>query len=184
MMPMLLQPLVVFAALRGPSPTARPVVGQHVAVLQKQHYRTGERTHGVVAAVLTRAPQHCARASEPTPDRPSPAERAVPHGARRIAARGFKVRLENGTVGRCVELMASPSVTGKDDVEYWKGRAKAAEMKLEKRDRGASASSTARRGGRSRPRRERGLPDVVRLREENARRQDEIWEMLQRDDLE
>lgn len=123
-------------------------------------------------------------------EHPNPRPTALPprsarcHGARRIAARGFKVRLENGTVGRCVELMASPSVTGKDDVEYWKGRAKAAEMKLEKRDRGASASSTARRGGRSRPRRERGLPDVVRLREENARRQDEIWEMLQRDDLE
>ena len=87
MMPMLLQPLVVFAALRGPSPTARPVVGQHVAVLQKQHYRTGERTHGVVADVLTRAPQHCARASEPTPDRPSPAERAVRRRASYRSAR-------------------------------------------------------------------------------------------------
>ena len=123
-------------------------------------------------------------------EHPNPRPSALPRGARgadgtrRIAARGFKVRLENGTVGRCVELMASPLVTGKDDIEYWKERAKAAEMKLEKRDRGASASSTARRGGRSRPRRERGLPDVVRLREENARRQDEIWEMLQRDDLE
>ena len=62
----------------APSPTAKPVVGQLVSVLQKQHYHTGERTNGTVAAVLTRAAEH---------------------------SRGYKVRLSSNIVGRCVELL-------------------------------------------------------------------------------
>ena len=62
----------------GSSPTAKPVVGQEVSVLQKQHYRSGERTNGTVAQVLTRAAEH---------------------------GRGFKVRLDSGIVGRTVELL-------------------------------------------------------------------------------
>ena len=82
-----------------------------------------------------------------------------------MAARGFKVRLQCGTVGRCVELLgdAPPGATAS-----------------------AYAAPAARRSP-GRPRRRRGkrrdggLPDVVRLREENARRQEEIWAMLQED---
>ena len=62
----------------APSPTAKPVVGQLVSVLQKQHYHTGERTNGTVAAVLTRAAEH---------------------------SRGYKVRLSSNIVGRCIELL-------------------------------------------------------------------------------
>ena len=56
----------------------KPVVGQAVAVVQKQHYGTGILTNGTVAQVLTRSAEH---------------------------HRGFKVRLHTGIVGRCVELL-------------------------------------------------------------------------------
>ena len=68
-----------------PSPTAKPVVGQSVSVLQKQHYHTGERTNGTVAAVLTRAAEH---------------------------SRGFKVRLSSNIVGRCIELLGDAPQPG------------------------------------------------------------------------
>ena len=62
----------------GSSPTAKPMAGQRVAVVQKQDQRTDFRTEGVVADVLTRAATH---------------------------TRGFKVRLSTGVVGRCVEIL-------------------------------------------------------------------------------
>ena len=61
------------------------MVGQSVSVLQKQHYHTGERTNGTVAAVLTRAAEH---------------------------SRGFKVRLSSNIVGRCVELLGEAPRSG------------------------------------------------------------------------
>ena len=64
---------------RGGSPTAKPEPGQRVAVLQKVHYESGERTVGVVMDVLTRSSQH---------------------------SRGFKVRLTSGIVGRTVEILS------------------------------------------------------------------------------
>ncbi len=48
-------------------------IGQAVAVVLKKDQRSGHLTHGVVAQILTRSPQH-------------------PHG--------IKVRLEDGQVGR------------------------------------------------------------------------------------
>ncbi|KAL1510214.1 hypothetical protein AB1Y20_006542 [Prymnesium parvum] len=68
------------------SPTARPEAGQRVAVVQKAHYATGERTLGVVADVLTRASEH---------------------------RRGFKVRLTSGVVGRTLEILSEPSGGGR-----------------------------------------------------------------------
>ena len=62
------------------SPTTKPVIGQEVSILQKQHQRSGERTSGTVANVLTRAAEH---------------------------SRGFKVRLTSGIVGRCVEVIGA-----------------------------------------------------------------------------
>ena len=52
-------------------------IGQHVAIVQKQHQRTGELTEGVVQRILTNSPNH-------------------PHG--------IKVRLETGQVGRVKNL--------------------------------------------------------------------------------
>jgi uncharacterized repeat protein (TIGR03833 family) len=69
----------------APSPTAKPVVGQLVSVLQKQHYHTGERTNGTVTAVLTRAAEH---------------------------SRGYKVRLSSNIVGRCIELLGDAPQPG------------------------------------------------------------------------
>ncbi len=47
--------------------------GLHVAIVQKEHQKTGEVTYGVVQTLLTSAPMH---------------------------TRGIKVRLETGEVGR------------------------------------------------------------------------------------
>ena len=78
-----LRPLCAARSLaRCFSPTAKPVIGQEVSVLQKQHQRTGERTSGTVANVLTRSAEH---------------------------SRGFKVRLTSGIVGRCVEVLGASS---------------------------------------------------------------------------
>jgi uncharacterized repeat protein (TIGR03833 family) len=63
----------------GGSPTEKPVPGQEVAVLQKMHYKTGERTVGVVEDVLTRSSEH---------------------------HRGFKVRLTTGVIGRTIEILS------------------------------------------------------------------------------
>ena len=52
--------------------------GQRVAIVLKQDQRTGKRTEGVVAKVLTNSPTH-------------------PHG--------IKVRLEDGQVGRVKEIL-------------------------------------------------------------------------------
>ncbi len=51
----------------------KPVVGEKVNVVQKQHYKTGQLTTGAVREVLTKSRHH---------------------------SRGHKVRLENGIVGR------------------------------------------------------------------------------------
>lgn len=59
--------------------------GLHVAIVQKQHQRTGTRTEGIVKDILTNAPTH-------------------PHG--------IKVRLESGQVGRVKQILtegASPT---------------------------------------------------------------------------
>lgn len=53
-------------------------IGQQVAIVQKQHQRTGELTEGVVQRILTNSPSH-------------------PHG--------IKVRLETGQVGRVKNLV-------------------------------------------------------------------------------
>ena len=80
---LLVRPLCAARSLaRWFSPTAKPIVGQEVSVLQKQHQRTGERTSGTVANVLTRSAEH---------------------------SRGFKVRLTSGIVGRCVEVLGASS---------------------------------------------------------------------------
>lgn len=52
--------------------------GQLVAIVQKHHQRTGERTEGIVKNILTKSPAH-------------------PHG--------IKVRLESGEVGRVEEIL-------------------------------------------------------------------------------
>ncbi len=52
--------------------------GQRVAIVLKQDQRTGKRTEGVVAEILTNSPTH-------------------PHG--------IKVRLEDGQVGRVKEIL-------------------------------------------------------------------------------
>lgn len=52
--------------------------GQRVAIVLKQDQRTGRRTEGVVAQILTNSPNH-------------------PHG--------IKVRLEDGQVGRVKEIL-------------------------------------------------------------------------------
>ena len=53
-------------------------VGSEVAVVQKQHQRTGELTEGVVKRILTNSPNH-------------------PHG--------IKVQLTSGIVGRVKEVL-------------------------------------------------------------------------------
>lgn len=53
-------------------------VGVEVQVVQKQHQRTGELTHGIVSKVLTKSSYH-------------------PHG--------IKVQLESGVVGRVKEIL-------------------------------------------------------------------------------
>ena len=53
-------------------------IGQQVAIVQKQHQRTGELTEGIVQRILTNSPSH-------------------PHG--------IKVRLETGQVGRVKNLV-------------------------------------------------------------------------------
>ena len=60
------------------SPTAKPQVGDRVAVVRKQDYGTDVRIVGIVARVLTRSAQH---------------------------ARGFKVQLVDGVIGRCTDLI-------------------------------------------------------------------------------
>lgn len=52
-------------------------IGQLVNIVQKHHQRTGELTEGIVAAILTKSPQH-------------------PHG--------IKVKLDTGEVGRVKEI--------------------------------------------------------------------------------
>jgi uncharacterized repeat protein (TIGR03833 family) len=77
------------------SPTPRPRVGDTVSVVQKQYYGTDERSVGIVARVLTRAAEH---------------------------PRGHKVRLEDGIVGRCTELLqrgtARPEETSRAEARY------------------------------------------------------------------
>lgn len=53
--------------------------GIKVAIVQKQHQRSGELTNGIVKDILTNSVQH-------------------PHG--------IKVRLENGIIGRVKEIHA------------------------------------------------------------------------------
>ncbi len=53
-------------------------VGLKVAVVQKQHQRTGELTEGVVQRILTNSANH-------------------PHG--------IKVKLENGKIGRVKKIL-------------------------------------------------------------------------------
>ena len=52
-------------------------IGAEVAVVQKNHQRSGELTEGIVKRILTKSPNH-------------------PHG--------IKVMLEDGTVGRVKEI--------------------------------------------------------------------------------
>ena len=74
----------------GSSPTPKPAVGDTVSVVEKANYGTDERTVGIVSRVLTRSAEH---------------------------SRGFKVRLQNGVVGRCTQLIerAVSSDTGTTD---------------------------------------------------------------------
>lgn len=53
--------------------------GLHVAIVQKQHQRSGQLTEGLVKDILTNSPNH-------------------PHG--------IKVRLESGDVGRVKQILA------------------------------------------------------------------------------
>ena len=53
-------------------------IGQLVAVVQKQHQRSGELTEGIVERILTKSPEH-------------------PHG--------IKVKLSGGIVGRVKEIL-------------------------------------------------------------------------------
>lgn len=53
-------------------------IGAAVHVVQKQDQRTGKRTEGVVARILTNSPNH---------------------------PRGIKVKLESGIVGRVIEII-------------------------------------------------------------------------------
>ena len=52
--------------------------GQRVSIVEKQNQRTGQRTEGVVARLLTKSPSH-------------------PHG--------IKVMLDDGRVGRVQEIV-------------------------------------------------------------------------------
>jgi len=52
-------------------------IGMQVAVVQKQHQRSGQLTTGTIARILTNSPHH-------------------PHG--------IKVKLNDGTVGRVKEI--------------------------------------------------------------------------------
>lgn len=52
--------------------------GLRVAVIQKQHQRSGELTEGVIRDLLTKSPRH---------------------------TRGIKVRLESGVVGRVARIL-------------------------------------------------------------------------------
>lgn len=54
-------------------------IGATVAIVRKEDQRSGERTEGIVANILTKSPQH-------------------PHG--------IKVRLEDGQVGRVKKILA------------------------------------------------------------------------------
>lgn len=58
-----------------------PKVGDHVNVIQKPHYQTGELTTGVVREVLTKS---------------------------RFHPRGHKVRLESGIIGRVQSFVDPP----------------------------------------------------------------------------
>jgi len=55
-------------------------IGQLVAIVQKEHQRSGELTEGIVQRILTNSPNH-------------------PHG--------IKVRLETGQVGRVKSIINS-----------------------------------------------------------------------------
>lgn len=55
--------------------------GLEVEIILKKDQRTGKRTNGIVADLLTSAPYH---------------------------SRGIKVRLEDGQVGRVVEIIGDP----------------------------------------------------------------------------
>ena len=69
-----------------PSPTPKPSIGDLVSVVEKANYGTSIRTNGTVARILTRSAEH---------------------------ARGFKVMLEGGVVGRCTALIERrPSARG------------------------------------------------------------------------
>lgn len=55
--------------------------GLEVEIILKKDQRTGKRTKGVVEALLTSAPYH---------------------------SRGIKVRLEDGAIGRVIEILGDP----------------------------------------------------------------------------
>ena len=55
--------------------------GLEVVIILKKDQRTGKRTNGIVKDILTSAPYH---------------------------SRGIKVRLEDGQVGRVVEIIGDP----------------------------------------------------------------------------
>ena len=54
-------------------------VGQQVAIVQKQHQRSGELTEGIIQRILTNSPNH-------------------PHG--------IKVKLKTGEVGRVQQILS------------------------------------------------------------------------------
>ena len=70
------------------SPTPKPCTGDLVSVVEKANYGTAIRTNGTVARVLTRSAEH---------------------------ARGFKVMLEGGVVGRCTTLIERRASASGDD---------------------------------------------------------------------
>jgi len=55
--------------------------GLEVDIILKKDQRTGKRTRGIVEALLTSAPYH---------------------------SRGIKVRLEDGAIGRVIEIIGDP----------------------------------------------------------------------------
>ena len=55
--------------------------GLEVEIILKKDQRTGKRTKGIVEALLTSAPYH---------------------------SRGIKVRLEDGAIGRVIEILGDP----------------------------------------------------------------------------
>ena len=64
---------------KGVSPTAKPCIGDLVAVVEKKNYGTDVRIEGTVSRVLTKSAAH---------------------------RHGFKVMLTSGVVGRCMTIMS------------------------------------------------------------------------------